>query len=134
MKLIDVREAIIDILQPSLPGWQGYPYLVDQFQAPAFFVGDPIEWNYARTLGTGITCILPVRFAIPRADEQTAQEVMSDLLSTNEGSPFDILYQNPNLNGTVDSSFVARAGRMATYRTGGGDLYIGFELELEIEA
>ena len=134
MKLMDVRYAIVAILEPGMPGWQGYPYLVDQFQAPAFFVGDPLEWNYAQAIPTGISLVLPVRFAVPRANEQEAQEIVSELPSTDEGSPFAILSAQTSLNGTVDSSFVARAGRMATYRTGGGDAYLGFELELEIMA
>jgi hypothetical protein len=134
MKLMDVRNAIISILEPEMLGWQGYPYLVDQFQAPAFFVGDPLEWNYAQSMPTGISLVLPVRFAVPRADDQEAQEIMSELLSTDAGSPFAILSAHTSLNGTVDSSFVARAGRIATYRTGGGDAYLGFELELEIMA
>lgn len=134
MKLMDVRNALVSILEIEMPGWQGYPYLVDQFQAPAFFVADPIEWNYAHAFDAGIAFILPVRFAVPRGDEQSAHEMISDLLSTEPGSPFDILNRHTNLNGTVDSSYVARAGRIAHYRTGGGDSYIGFELELEIQA
>jgi hypothetical protein len=134
MNLMDVREAIVAILEPEMPGWQGYPYLVDGFQAPAFFVGDPVAWNYAQTMSGGITLTLPIRFAVPRADEQGAQEIMSALLSTEPGSPYAIFDAHTNLNGTVDSSYVARAGRIASYRTGGGDLYLGFELELEIQA
>jgi hypothetical protein len=133
MKLMDVRNAIVSILSEEMPGWQCYPYLVDSFQAPALFVGDPIEWSYAQTLGGGdISLVLPIRFAVPRADDQGAQEVMSELLSTDDGTPYEILSRHTNLNGTVDSQFVARAGHIASYRTGGGDLYLGFELELEI--
>jgi len=132
--LLATREAIVEILESEMPGWEGYPYLVDQFAAPAFFVADPIEWNYAHTLDGGVTLVLPIRFAIPRADDQGAQEIMSGLLSTDEGSPWEILTEHPNLNDTVNSSFVARAGRISSYRTGGGDLYLGFEMELEIMA
>jgi hypothetical protein len=134
MNLMDVREAIVAILNAEMAGWQGYPYLVDQFQAPAFFVADPVEWNYAHTFDNGITFVLPVRFAVPRADEQGAHEIISALLSTEDGSPYDIFSRHADLNNTVDSMFVARAGRIAHYRTGGGDAYIGFELELEIVA
>jgi len=135
MNLMDVREAIVAILMEGLGGmWQGYPYMIDQFAAPAFFVADPIAWDYSRTMDRGVSVTLPIRFALPRADEQSAQEMIAALMSTDPGSPYDILDANVSLNDTVDSSRVARAGRIASYRTGGGDLYLGFELELEIEA
>jgi hypothetical protein len=134
--LMAIREAIVTQLKTAsmLDGWQVFPYIVDQFPAPAAFVCDPTGWRYDTDFDGGVEFTLTIRYAVPRADEAEAHRIISNIISTAPGSPKKAIEADPSLNGTVHSAGIARVGRMARYRTGGGDSYLGVEQEIDIAA
>jgi hypothetical protein len=136
MDLMTVRDKIIEQLATcaGLADWQGYSFFVDQFVSPAYFVGDPFEWTYDTTFGGGCTFQVPIRFAVPRADERTAQRTLSWVVSTGDDSPKAALEANASLDGEINYLSVISVGRWARYRTTTSDSYMGVELVLKIEA
>lgn len=136
MDLMAIRNKLVEIIGTAtlLDGWTGFPYIIDEFPSPAFFITDPLEWVYGSTMSGGVDLVLPVRYCVSRADPKYAHEILSQIISTEAGTPFAVIDDNPSLGGVVDSATVRSLGRFSRYRTGGGASYLGAEQEIAIMA
>lgn len=136
MDLVAIRRAIVDTLKASstFDGWEGFPWVVDQFPAPAFFVTDPTNWQYDTDFSGHTSFTLAIRLAFPRDNEVTAHQTISQLISNQDNMPKKLLEGNPDLSGTVDSIAVQRVSRMTRYRAAAGSSYLGAEIEIDIVA